>query len=74
MTLDTTNLPLHCPFCGSSLISDGEVLSEVNGNTFAQSECLECGALGPKGETVGPDYGDERAIAAWNLGREAESA
>lgn len=57
---------LLCPFCGSNDISDGEVLMEVNGKTFAQSECQGCGALGPRGETDGPDYGDERAIAAWN--------
>lgn len=60
------NLPLPCPFCGSSLVSDGEVLSEVDGKTFTQSECQACRSLGPMAETDGPDYGDVRAIAAWN--------
>jgi len=60
------NQSLPCPFCGSSLISDGEVFLEDDGKTYVQSECQSCRALGPRAETDGPDYGDVRAIAAWN--------
>ena len=65
-TTDTEQLP--CPFCDSSNISAGEVLTEINANDYAQSECQGCGALGPRA-WLAPDevdYGDVRAIAAWN--------
>jgi Lar family restriction alleviation protein len=59
-----------CPFCGSRYISDGEVLSSDpdGGNRTTQSECLDCGALGPKGLLADDevDYGSVKAIAAWN--------
>lgn len=58
-----------CPFCGSDDISAGEVLTSNDcGGHSTQSECQSCGALGPRaflseGEA---DYGDVKAIAAWN--------
>lgn len=57
---------MPCPFCGSRNVSDGEVLSESDGKTWVQSQCMDCEALGPAAETDDPDYGDTRAIAAWN--------
>lgn len=59
---------LPCPFCGSVNTLDGEILSERNGNNYSQSVCEDCGACGPEarlkeGEV---DYGDTKAIAAWN--------
>jgi Lar family restriction alleviation protein len=59
-----------CPFCGSDNISDGEMLSSDadGGNRAVQSECLDCGAVGPKGWLADGeiDYGCVKAIAAWN--------
>jgi Lar family restriction alleviation protein len=58
-----------CPFCGSRNISDGEVsTTDIAGETVVQSMCEDCGACGPgaaldAGEI---DYGDVKAIAAWN--------
>lgn len=60
---------LSCPFCGCKNISSGEVMtSEENGSTYTQSECQECGALGPRAylEDGEVDYGDTKAITAWN--------
>jgi Lar family restriction alleviation protein len=59
---------LACPFCGSREISDGEVLTGDGGKTYTQSECQNCGALGPRGylENGEADLGDLKAIAAWN--------
>ena len=58
---------IPCPFCGSSRISDGEVIIErEDGKVAKQSECQECGALGPQAIVDGPDYGDIQAIKAWN--------
>jgi hypothetical protein len=60
---------LPCPFCGSEDISDGEALtSDPDGVTYTQSECQNCGALGPKGflEPGEVDYGDAKARAAWS--------
>lgn len=60
---------LACPFCGSHNISTGEVsTTDVAGETVVQSMCMDCGAMGPgaaldNGEV---DYGDVKAIAAWN--------
>lgn len=57
----------ECPFCGSADISDGEMLTEKDDKTrVSQSQCRGCGAFGPEAITDGPDYGDVRAIAAWN--------
>ena len=40
-----------CPFCGGRNISIGEVLGErTDGSRYTQSECLSCGAEGPKVE------------------------
>jgi Lar family restriction alleviation protein len=58
-----------CPFCGSGNISDGEVLTaDVSGKTSTQSMCNDCGAFGPAAhlEEGEIDYGDVKAIAAWN--------
>lgn len=59
-----------CPFCGSHNISDGESLSsDADGaNLCTQSECLDCGAVGPKAPLLPNevDYGSVKAIAAWN--------
>lgn len=58
-----------CPFCGSKDISDGEVLTEYpNGMQTKQSMCNSCKALGPEGALADGeiDYGDVKAIAAWN--------
>jgi len=60
---------LPCPFCGSTNISAGEVLTETpGGKLFTQSECRGCGALGPNGplKPGQVDYGDIEAIRAWN--------
>lgn len=60
---------LPCPFCDSTDISDGEVLTEKpSGMTVTQSMCQGCGALGPEaplaeGEV---DYGSIKATEAWN--------
>lgn len=57
----------NCPFCGSADISDGEALTEKpDGTRVTQSQCQGCGAFGPEAITDGPDYGDVRAIEAWN--------
>lgn len=65
---ETTGERAGCPFCGSTDISDGEVMTEHGGAMFTQSECQGCGALGPRAKLANdePDYGDEKAIAAWN--------
>jgi Lar family restriction alleviation protein len=56
-----------CPFCGSTEISDGEMLTEKDdGSRVTQSQCRGCGAFGPEAVTDGPDYGGVRAITAWN--------
>lgn len=61
-----------CPFCGSTNISSGEVLtsSGVKGgvNAVTQSQCMECGAVGPEAELAegDADYGCVKSIAAWN--------
>lgn len=66
-----------CPFCGSTDISEGEVLtSNPDGGASTQSMCRGCGALGPDahlrdGEI---DYGSEKATAAWNRRVETTSA
>jgi hypothetical protein len=61
---------LACPFCGSGNVSDGEILSSDadGGNRATQSECQDCGAVGPKGTLAQDeiDYGSVKAIAAWN--------
>ncbi|MES3011971.1 MAG: Lar family restriction alleviation protein [Pseudomonadota bacterium] len=60
---------LPCPFCGSTNISDGEISTfEPGVGNYSQSECQDCGALGPCGMHDGdePDYGSVKAIAAWN--------
>lgn len=68
----TEEIVKPCPFCGSNDISDGEILSgDVDGNVsvqFVQSECLHCGAIGPRGSLFPGqiDYGCKVAIAAWN--------
>lgn len=59
-----------CPFCGSSNISSGEVLSGQMGDYAKQTACLDCGATGPEVKMTlamasGPD-GDDLADAAWN--------
>lgn len=57
----------ECPFCGSTDISEGEVLTEKpNGKFTTQSMCRGCGALGPEAEVDGPDYGSKHANEAWN--------
>lgn len=40
----------ECPFCGSTEISEGEVLGKVPNSTgyFMQAGCMGCGALGPQ--------------------------
>jgi Lar family restriction alleviation protein len=58
-----------CPFCGSTDISEGEVLTALpNNRTATQSMCRQCGALGP--EAILPhgevDFGCEKASEAWN--------
>lgn len=62
---------LPCPFCGSSNISAGEVSTDYAGGHGAQctqSRCDDCGALGPEADLTNGevDYGDVKAIAAWN--------
>ena len=60
---------LPCPFCGEAEdISDGEVLIEIEGKHYKQSECGGCGALGPRAEMEPDevDYGDVKARKAWN--------
>ncbi|WP_343724882.1 Lar family restriction alleviation protein [Herbaspirillum huttiense] len=60
---------LHCPFCGGSKISDGEILTALpSGASYKQSECQDCGAIGPAANLDAGeiDYGDVKAIAAWN--------
>lgn len=58
-----------CPFCGSENISAGEAsTTDRAGETVTQSVCMDCGACGP-GAALGPDevdYGDVKAVAAWN--------
>lgn len=66
---DAAQLP--CPFCGSSNISAGEVSTDYAGGHGAQctqSRCDDCGALGPEADLINGevDYGDVKAIAAWN--------
>jgi Lar family restriction alleviation protein len=61
---------LPCPFCGSADVSEGEILSSDadGGNRCTQSECINCGAAGPKA-ALAPDevdYGSTKANAAWN--------
>jgi hypothetical protein len=62
--------PLNCPFCGSTNVSDGEVLSSDpdGGNLATQSECMDCGAIGPKAHLSRDeiDYGSVKSIEAWN--------
>lgn len=58
-----------CPFCGSTDISEGEVLSETpNGRVTTQSMCRGCGALGPEAklDVDEVDYGSVKSTAAWN--------
>lgn len=63
---------LVCPFCGGSHISDGESMTQgvINGKvvTTVQSMCEDCGACGPVAylDIDEVDYGDVKAIAAWN--------
>lgn len=61
-----THAVMPCPFCGSQDVSNGEILTEMDGKTFVQSECQGCGAAGPRAMVDGPDYGASKAIAAWN--------
>lgn len=68
---------LPCPFCGSSDISDGEILGEHgHGVAFTQSECQTCRAVGPMAplENGEVDYGDVKARAAWNRRAQLPSA
>lgn len=58
-----------CPFCGSTDISDGEILTGTpDGRTYTQSECQDCKAVGPAAYLAADevDYGCVKAIAAWN--------
>jgi Lar family restriction alleviation protein len=58
-----------CPFCGSTDISEGEVLTEYpNGKTTTQSMCNNCKALGAEATLSQDeiDYGNAKAIVAWN--------
>lgn len=60
---------LPCPFCGSNDISPGEVGTLIAGKkNVSQSECQDCGALGPWADLGKDDYdpGNVNAIAAWN--------
>jgi hypothetical protein len=57
---------LNCPFCNSDNVSDGEILTVRDGDSYKQSQCMDCGATGPEALVDGPDYGDVAAIAAWN--------
>ena len=68
---------LKCPFCGSNKISAGEVLTTYGaGQTAAQSMCDDCGALGPEARLPegDADYGDVRAVEAWNRRTQPEAA
>jgi hypothetical protein len=69
---------LACPFCGSGNVSDGEILSSDadGGNRATQSECMNCGAVGPKGALAQDeiDYGSVKAIAAWNRRADTQKA
>lgn len=60
---------LPCPFCGGENISAGETLTtDIAGETVTQSVCMDCGAAG-SGTALADgeiDYGDLKAIAAWN--------
>jgi hypothetical protein len=66
---------LPCPFCGSKDISHGEVLTEYpSGLITKQSMCCKCKSLGAEA-VMNPDevdYGDVKAIAAWNKRASAE--
>jgi len=71
MRTDTYDEELEpCPFCGSDNISTGECLTDLGeGRRSSQSQCLNCGALGPDGileKDDGPDYGSDKARASWN--------
>jgi Lar family restriction alleviation protein len=60
---------LPCPFCGSTNISEGEVLTVDRPlGTASQSMCRDCGALGAEAKLQDGevDYGDAKATAAWN--------
>ena len=60
---------LACPFCGSTEISAGEVLSEnARGEQCTQSKCMSCGAFGPEAPLLLDeiDYGSVKATVAWN--------
>jgi hypothetical protein len=60
---------LSCPFYGSENISSGEILfTDIAGESVTQSMCEDFGALGPGAclATDEVDYGDVKAIAAWN--------
>ena len=66
---DGLERPLPCPFCGGVDISDGEALTQhTNGMITTQSQCLTCGAFGAEAQLADGeiDYGDVKAIAAWN--------
>lgn len=62
--------PQPCPFCGSTDISSGEVLTGYMGNYSKQTSCNDCGATGPEAPVTleqarGP-VGDDLADAEWN--------
>lgn len=61
---------LSCPFCKSEDISDGEILTQgLLSVRYVQSECQNCGAIGPKAYLGATeiDYGDDKARNAWNM-------
>lgn len=56
----------HCPFCGSTNTSSGEVLSSRGTDDYkTQTGCLNCGATGPAVPGSGAEA-DEKADQAWN--------
>jgi len=69
MSIDKDTELLPCPFCGSTDISEGKVLTEYpSGLHTTQSMCRKCACLGAEAKLLEGeiDYGSIKATAAWN--------